>query len=123
MAVLVWIILSFVVALIAESRGRSGFGFLVLSLLLSPLVGFLVAISVRNLAAERRAKAAEDAREAANAKARQEEMQRQTALLAEATKRSEHSAADELKKLAALRDDGILTQEEFESHKARILSK
>jgi phosphate/sulfate permease len=123
MFVLIWIVLSLVVALVAESRGRTGFGFLVLSLLLSPLVGFLVVISVRNLAAEKRAKAAEEAREAAASKARQEEMQRQAVLIAEASKVGATSAADELEKLAALRDRGVITSAEFDERKARILSK
>lgn len=33
------------------------------------------------------------------------------------------SVADELKKLAALRDDGIITQQEFEAQKAKLLSR
>lgn len=40
--VIIWIVLSFVVAYIATTKARSGFGFFLLSALLSPLIGLIV---------------------------------------------------------------------------------
>jgi hypothetical protein len=39
-----WFILSIVVGVFASSRGRSGFGYFILSILLSPLLGFIIAL-------------------------------------------------------------------------------
>jgi hypothetical protein len=39
-----WIILSILVGVYASRKGRSGVGYFFLSLLLSPLIGFLIAI-------------------------------------------------------------------------------
>lgn len=41
-----WVVLSFVAGLIAAVKGRSGFGYFLLSLVLSPLVGLLLAIAL-----------------------------------------------------------------------------
>lgn len=41
-----WLFLSIVVGIIASNKGRSGFGFFMLSVLLSPLIGFIVALVV-----------------------------------------------------------------------------
>lgn len=40
--VIVWFALSVVAGIVAHSRGRSGFGYFMLSLLLSPLVGLIL---------------------------------------------------------------------------------
>lgn len=40
---LFWFLFAGIVAAYASSKGRSGFGYFILSLLLSPLIGFLVA--------------------------------------------------------------------------------
>lgn len=47
MIVVLWIAFSFVPALIAQNKGRSGGGYLLLSLLLSPLIGLLFALVAR----------------------------------------------------------------------------
>lgn len=44
MLVLAWIALSIIAGVIANNKGRSGFGFFVLALLLSPLVGIIAAL-------------------------------------------------------------------------------
>ncbi len=41
-----WFIFSVVVGIIAGARGRSGFGYFLLSILLSPLIGGLLAIAL-----------------------------------------------------------------------------
>ena len=47
-----WIILAIVVGVVAESRGRSGFGWVLLSaLLISPLLGLILVLCLPNLKA------------------------------------------------------------------------
>lgn len=41
-----WILGSIVVAIVASSRGRSGIAFFFLSLLISPLLGFVLAVAM-----------------------------------------------------------------------------
>ncbi len=41
---IIWIALSVVAAVIASNKGRSGFGFFLLSIILSPLVGIIAAL-------------------------------------------------------------------------------
>jgi hypothetical protein len=41
-----WVIFSIVAGVIASGRGRSGFGYFLLSLLLSPLIGILLAVAL-----------------------------------------------------------------------------
>ena len=45
--VVLWIFFSIVAGMIAARRGRSGFGFFLLSIILSPLVGIVAALVVR----------------------------------------------------------------------------
>lgn len=47
-----WLIFSLVAAWIASSKGRSGFGIFILSLLLSPLVGIIVALVMQRQEAQ-----------------------------------------------------------------------
>lgn len=47
--VILWFLLSIVAGAIASSKGRSGFGYFLLSLLLSPLIGGLLAIGLSDL--------------------------------------------------------------------------
>lgn len=44
-----WLLLSVAVGVLASNRGRSGFGWFVLSVFVSPLVGFVFCIAVKNL--------------------------------------------------------------------------
>ncbi|MDP8262732.1 MAG: GlsB/YeaQ/YmgE family stress response membrane protein [Candidatus Ancaeobacter aquaticus] len=47
MGIIIWIVLSIVAGIIAEQKGRSGIGFFFLSVLLSPFVGIIVALVVK----------------------------------------------------------------------------
>ena len=42
-----WLVFAALVGVFANSKGRSGFGFFLLSLLLSPLIGFIIALIVK----------------------------------------------------------------------------
>lgn len=44
---LIWLVLCLIPALIAVSKGRSGFGFFLLSFFLSPLIGLIVALVIK----------------------------------------------------------------------------
>ncbi len=47
--VVFWLVLSAVVGVIASSRGRSGFGYFLLSVILSPLIGLILAVALPSL--------------------------------------------------------------------------
>ncbi len=127
--VLVWLALAVLVAFFADSRGRSGFGFFLVSVLLSPIIGFVIVLVMPDLhkvAAETAAKKAADER---HEQLRREEHERQLeAIRAISEARpsvpsdSSVSVADELVKLAKLRADGVLTEEEFQRQKSVILA-
>lgn len=49
----VWILFSIAVGVLAGNKGRSGFGFFLISLVLSPLIGLIFALSVQDLNKQR----------------------------------------------------------------------
>lgn len=88
----------------------------VLALIIFPLVGSLIYIIVRGPSMAERS-----ARAAAASKAELDEYIRQTA----ATSGGAAAGAgpvDDLHRLAALRDNGTITEEEFQAMKARVVS-
>jgi hypothetical protein len=126
---IVWIFLSAGIGMLASSRGRSWFGFFLLALITSPLVGLIVVLVMRDEKA-----ASEEAwlRQRAE-EVRMEELKTMASavtktnlngpvVVAPATA-SVHgrSIADELSKLATLRDQGVLTDAEFQAQKALLL--
>lgn len=52
--IVLWVGLGYVAALIAKGKGRSGIGFFLLSLILTPFVGLLSALAARPLEEKRR---------------------------------------------------------------------
>ena len=48
LGVVIWVVLCAFVAVIAERKGHKGIGYLFLSILLSPLVGFIVVLCISN---------------------------------------------------------------------------
>jgi hypothetical protein len=94
MVVVFWIIFAFVVAMMGDSR-KIGFGWaLFWACLLSPLIGVLIVL-------------------ASDRKKPQEVV----------VKGGVNSVADELAKLADLRDRKIISEEDFEKQKAKVLAK
>lgn len=135
--IVIWLLFALGVAWLADTRGRSGLAWFLLSVLLSPLIAFVALLVTRDLAKEAEELARRQADEAkAEQKAeqlRREEHERQLEsirVLAQtpATAAADNhqtppiSVADEIRKLAALRSDGLLTEEEFNAQKARVLS-
>ncbi|OOE91281.1 zinc ribbon domain-containing protein [Salinivibrio sp. AR647] len=52
MMIIIWFILAIFVAFYASSKGRSGLGFFLISLILSPLIGFIIALVVEERSVE-----------------------------------------------------------------------
>jgi hypothetical protein len=109
----VWIFFSFLIALLAHARGRSGIGFFFLSAVLSPLIGLIAVLVVKNLKEEEQLELM-----------RKEDHERQLASIRTiSSSRQETSAsvrssvADELEKLARLRERGILTESSFKNRR------
>lgn len=59
MIFVMWLIFAVLVGVFASSKGRSGIGFFFLAVLLSPLIGFIVALVVSPIRANTEAKAIE----------------------------------------------------------------
>lgn len=123
-----WLGLAAGVGFLANSRGRSGIGWFLFAVLLSPLIGLIIVLIMSNLVEEE-----------AKERRRQEDHERQLesirslATVAKAApasapaqpataKSADVSVADELRKLGDLLAQGLLTKEEFEAQKARLLA-
>lgn len=132
----IWVLLCVGVALLADSRGRSFWGFFLLSFVFSPLLGLIVILVMKNLTEEAGKEAArrqdEERRELEQKREHEKQLESLRAL---ATFQAGHSVskpaepitaptlADELTKLAALRDKGVLSSEEFEQQKKHLLKR
>lgn len=115
MEFVVWIGLAIAIGFWADTKGRNGFGWGILSLLISPLFGafILYFVSMKDSEkaeaqkiAEREAAEAEDRRKQAEAEA---ELKRTTVSASEFT--------TEIEKLFGLRENGLLTDQEFADKK------
>lgn len=114
----VWLLLAVGVGFLADSRGRSGFGYFLFSVVLSPLIGLVVVLVTDNLTKKKELAQAEERQH----ERRLEEVKAITAS-GSAAKAQAHtgSVADELVKLADLKTKGILTEDEFAAQKALLL--
>ena len=110
--------LSFVVAVIAGNRGRSVFGFFLLSMVLSPVISGIILLASPVVEPDD-----PDEREREEAEWRRSEARKLTEAVAPVAPTVTVSLADELTKLAALRDKGVLTEDEFAGQKRRLLSR
>jgi hypothetical protein len=132
----VWGLLSWGVAALANSRGRSGFGFFLLSFIFSPLLGLIVVLVMKNLTQEAEReyerRREEENRETERKREHERQLESLRALASspartlpdgQSTPVAPASVADELAKLANLRDKGVLTTEEFEHQKRALLNR
>lgn len=108
----IWFIFAVIIACWAESRGRNGFVFFLVSVALSPLLAGLILLITPNLKLE----AKRQEQERADREIHLEQIK------AIARPSEPHSMASELEKLAELRDRGVLTPEEFQAQKEKLLS-
>jgi hypothetical protein len=127
---LIWFLLSLGVAAIADTRGRSAFGYFLLSFFLSPLLGLIVVLISKDLAMEKardiERRREEDQREQTRKRDHETQLESLRVLASKPKQNNEHvaiSIADELQKLATLRDNGVLTQDEFEQQKRALLGR
>ena len=123
--VILWLILGGIVGAIADSRGRNPIAYFFLSLVLSPVLGLILVLVASNKKEEAR-----------QAEERRHDHERQVASLqalgagrsgpdGHASPGSQPptiSIADELTKLALLKEKGILNDEEFQRQKATLLA-
>ncbi len=131
-----WLMLALLVGLLANSRGRSGFGYFLLSTVLSPLLGVIILLVVPNLALQEKQDQQRRAEEAERDRQRQREHEKQLAAL-QALKSSPTpapasvapaeagpvSVAEEIERLGALMEKGLLTREEFDAQKSATLKR
>jgi hypothetical protein len=127
--VFVWLVLAGLVGLFANSRGRSGFGFFLLSAVLSPLLGFVIVLVSKDLNEEAQREAQRKMDEDRKERERKEEHEKQLAALKVMAGGSSHqpgapgSVAEEIAKLGSLLEKGLLTEEEFRQQKAAVLGR
>lgn len=127
----IWLVFSGGIAYAASARGRSGVGFFFLSLLLSPLLGLIVLLLIPNLAQADSVTALrareEEQKQEATRREHERHLESLKALTASKTVQvpsvTATSTADELAKLAQLRDRGILTEDEFRTQKETLLRR
>jgi hypothetical protein len=129
----IWGLFALGVAILADSRGRSGLGFFLLSFCLSPITGLIVVLVMKNLT-EEHAKEAIRRREAdAKEEQRRREHEAHLESIRAITSKKEESSnnlpsaatlsiADEIRKLGELKSAGLLSEEEFASEKKKLLS-
>ncbi|WP_343636821.1 SHOCT domain-containing protein [Roseateles sp.] len=126
--VVVWALLAIGVGWLATERGRSGVGFCLLSVVLSPLIGFVAVLVLPNLAKrdeEEREKREADRKSKLESERQHERQLEEIRALSTAVAKpaSARSVADEIQKLLALKQAGALTEAEFEAQKSRLLQQ
>jgi len=126
--VVVWALLAIGVGWLATERGRSGVGYCLLSVLLSPLIGFVVVLVLPNLVKreeeQRERQEADRKSKQENERQHERQLEEIRALSSAVTKpASSTSVADEIQKLLALKEAGALTEDEFATQKSRLLQQ
>lgn len=120
--VIVWILFALGVGALAASRGRSFFGFFLLSVVMSPLLGLIIVLVTANLANDAKADALRAEADRKEHERRIEEIRALQPHGTPAPTATRSSTADELRKLADLRAQGVLSDAEFEAQKRRLLA-
>ena len=125
--VVLWLFFSIAVGAFASQRGRSGIGWVLLSIITSPLLALIIVLLMADLAAQ----AADRERESRRHEEQMAALTSGNARVAVSNAEPSNASvvanaqpvlvADELGKLATLRDRGLLTEEEFLLQKGRLL--
>jgi hypothetical protein len=121
-----WVLLCWGVGALASSRGRSGIGFGLLSFVTSPLIGVIVVLVIKDLEAEKDRQyiaKREHEKQLESIKVIAQSNAGNAALTKSSTATQPFSVADELTKLGALKEKGLLTEEEFSAQKQQLLAK
>lgn len=109
---IIWVVFAVAIAFWADSRGRNSALFFFVSVILSPLLAGLILLLTPDLKQE----AKRQEQERADREIHLEQIK------AIAKPGEPLSMANELEKLAELRDRGVLTTEEFQAQKEKLLS-
>lgn len=106
--ILLWITLSFFVGWLGAERRVGFWGAFLLSIFLSPLVGFIVTVISKTNEQERREKM------------QMEQQQAQTAALQSMSASAPVSVAQELQNLKSLLDSGVINQAQYDAAVAKV---
>lgn len=106
---MIWAVLSVIVGIISTDKKMGFIGGFMLSLILSPLIGFVITLFSKSLEQEKREQEL------------LETQKEQTRLLAEKSNNSV-SLVEELEKLVLLKEKGVITEAEFQLGKEKLLS-
>lgn len=125
-----WVIFAMLVAVLAISRGRSGIGYFLLSIIFSPVLGLLIILLTRNLTVEDEKEARRRREQTAQLEAQRMEHEKHLESIRAISSskpmpspESSLSVADEIRKLGDLKAEGLLTDAEFQDQKNKLFSK
>lgn len=96
---LVWGVASLIIGFVGEKKTIGFFGAFFVSLLLSPIIGLVITMLSKDKA----------------------QLQKEQALINMALTTNQISVAEEIGKLADLKERGLITQDEFDNQKEKIL--
>ena len=108
---IVWIVFSFMVMSYASSKGRSGCGWFIFSIMFSPLIGFII-VAILGETDEKHIETLK--KDMAVTEALEKEKSEKEGM-------SQEKAIAELKKAKDLLDLAVITQEEYDAKKAELL--
>ena len=108
---IVWIVFSFMVMSYASSKGRSGCGWFIFSIMFSPLIGFII-VAILGETDEKHIETLK--KDMAVTEALEKEKSEKEGM-------SQDKAIAELKKAKDLLDLAVITQEEYDAKKAELL--
>lgn len=113
---IIYVALCFVVYAVANSKGRSGCGWFLLSLLISPLIAIIIVAIIGDTDEKRRETLQSDIE--TTEKIKKEMSDKATAPIVTSAK---DEAIAELKRTKELLDLGVISQEEYDTKKAELL--
>ena len=123
--VLLWFLFSIGVGFLAAQRGRSGVGWTLLSIVTSPLLAVIILLLTRDLVEEAAVREQEtrrhDEKLAALASTVRTPAPKVPSNASPVTAASPLLVADELEKLSGLKARGLITDDEFQQQKRRLL--
>lgn len=124
--IVLWFLLSVGVGILAASRGRSATGYFFLAIFTSPILSLIIVLITKNINAENdniQRAAYEHERQLESIKAIARSTSGNTPPTTDQTATNSFSVADELIKLGALKEKGLLTEDEFSQQKQLLLAK
>lgn len=115
-----WLILSIIVACIASSKGRSGFGWFCLSMLVSPLISVIILLCVGD-SQEKKEEDLNTAMDIIERRKSNNKLPEQEYDETEVDSMSQENAICELKKAKDLLDLQVISQKEYDAKKIELL--